>query len=65
MIMVPIQTIVSDYVVEVDGTNARMLKMHRSLSASELEAYVREHPSLRNPLFYFYDFIKGHEYSTS
>ena len=71
MIVVPIQTAVADYAVEIGNKTASIKKMHcpqidKSVSreTEHLHKYLKEHPSLRNPLFFFHDFIKQHEYST-
>lgn len=70
MIIVPIQTAVADYAVEIHNKTASIMKMHapqidKSLSrqTQHLHKYLKQHPSLRNPLFFFHDFIKQHEYS--
>jgi hypothetical protein len=64
MLIVPLQTIVSDYAVHIDSKKASLIKMSQSLSINDLSVYVKEHPSLRNPLFYFYGFINSHEFTT-
>lgn len=47
--------------IEIDGKIGKLIKMH---SGRDLTLYVKEHPSLRNPIFYFNNFIKNYQYST-
>jgi hypothetical protein len=63
MLVMPFQTIVSDYVVELADGAAVLVKMHQDEGAADLSYYIKEHASLRNPLFFFYNFIKSHEFS--
>ena len=49
----PFQTIVSDYVLELAEGAAVLVKMHQAEGAADLSYYIKEHPSLRNPLFFF------------
>lgn len=63
--IVPFQTIVSDYVVIHDKKEAKLIKAHKDLEQGELSGYLREHPSLRNPLFFFNSYIKKHEFMNS
>jgi len=62
---VPVQTVISDYVLTQHPHDPTLLTVSKLQGASEekdLFFYMREHPSLRNPLVYFYSFIKYYSF---
>ena len=60
MLILPFQTVISDYVVGFKGKSPSIVKMHKTLEGNDLSQYMKEHPSLRNPLFFFSNYIKAH-----
>lgn len=56
--VIPVQTLVSDFVVEIEKGGADVVKYHQGtqeeMGGSRL---LKDHPSIRNPLFFFQDYI--------
>ena len=55
--MIPVQCLVSDYGLRKEGNELVMRRWRRS---QELKSYLKEHPALRNPLFFLYNYITYH-----
>ena len=65
--IVPIQTVIADYVLVETSKEKKLVvrKMQGSDTEKDFCLMMKEHPSLRNPLVYFYSFIKYFSFEIS
>ena len=60
LMIVPIQTVVCDYVL-IKNEDCLSIRKMQSDDKNDIFSYMKSHPFLRNPLTYFHQYTKVHE----